>query len=73
MESRVTPVFCKKTNKLLFRIDTESLTALASVPGGCYPWCRDCHMQHHILWADIAQQAREQTPDTAPGRVRFPG
>ncbi len=51
-----TPIFCKQTKKLLTRIDTASLTQLASVSGGQWCWCRGCHMEHHILWSDIADR-----------------
>lgn len=51
-----TPIFCEKTGKLLARIDTASLTPLASIPGGLWCWCRGCHMEHHILWASIAHK-----------------
>lgn len=48
-----TPIFCNKTGKLLARVDTASIEQLASVQGGLWCWCRDCHMEHHILWKDI--------------------
>lgn len=51
------PVFCEKTNKLLTRIDTTSLAQLAEVPGGMWCWCRGCHMEHHVLWANIAHKS----------------
>ena len=51
-----TPIFCSKTGKLLTRIDTESLVQLASVQGGQWCWCRGCHVEHHVLWKDIAHK-----------------
>lgn len=47
------PIFCKKTGKLLTRIDAESIAQLASVQGGLWCWCRGCHAEHHVLWKDI--------------------
>ena len=51
-----TPIFCQKTGKLLARVDTASIAQLASVPGGSWYWCRGCHMEHYLLWADIARK-----------------
>ena len=48
-----TPLFCKKSGKLLARIDTPGIRQLATVPGGLWCWCRDCHMEHHIPWSEI--------------------
>lgn len=51
-----TPVFCERTGKLIVRIDTASLAHLAAVPGGLWCWCRNCHMEHYVLWAHIARK-----------------
>jgi len=55
-----TPIFCKKTGKLLTRVDTASLAQLANVSGGTWCWCRGCHMEHYVLWSDIARARMSQ-------------
>lgn len=47
------PVVCKKTGKLLARVDAVCVEQLRTVSGGLWCWCRNCHMEHHILWSDL--------------------
>lgn len=55
------PVFCDTTKRLLTRIDAINIAQLANIQhGGMWCWCRGCHMEHHILWKDLAPKGAEK-------------
>lgn len=54
-EAERVPVLCKKTGKILTRLDTVSIAQLAGMQGGLWCWCRGCHTEHHVMWGELAR------------------